>query len=115
MNAIRFVAPFAVFAFMLRNAVRDDEAFRRKVSQRAHDLEHSRRLDDSTTRRLRLALEVLPLLDRDATLGHADQRSVLPSRDHSLLAIDHRNSVSITGAKEPTTSSCPSREQMTPG
>src|SRR5207237_424162 len=56
------------------------------------------------------------LLPRFTRLLDAHDRAVLPPHRPPPLAVDHVSSrVTRSGAKEPTTSSCPSREQTTPG
>src|SRR5205085_10668422 len=63
------------------------------------------------------ALERRPALDGLPRLGHLHEHAVLVPHDVAAFAIDlaHSGSVTISGANEPTTSSCPSREQTTPG
>src|SRR5205823_117467 len=55
----------------------------------------------------------LAVLDRLARFTDRQQAPVLVPHDAAHFAIDHR--VTMTGADDPTASSCPSREQITPG
>src|SRR6266542_6444098 len=70
--------------------------------------------DDTVGNRLREENPIL--LPRLPRLLHAHDRAVLPPHRPPPLAVDHVSSrVTRSGAKESTTSSCPSREQTTPG
>ena len=116
MNAQGFFAPCTTIAFMLGDAVADDEALDVRMLDLAGNGEDTLfRHGRGSLAALGMTLEQLPFFHRHAALAHANERAVFPAHDGSTLAIDHEKRVTITGANEPTTSSCPSREQTTPG
>src|SRR6185436_14698883 len=115
-EALRLVAPRASVAFVVRHAMRDDQPLdlqecggKATAPDRERWLRHRSPKGETA--------KEIAVLDGHAALGHADERAVFPAHNAALLAVDHghRNSVIITGANEPTISSCPSREQTTPG
>ena len=68
-------------------------------------------------RRNRAAREENPILDRFAGLGGPDHGPVLVAETAPalLVSLTHQKTVRISGASDPTTTSCPSLEQTTPG
>src|SRR5438874_9360859 len=102
MQALRLFAPFDVSELMNGNSVADDEPLRvfdAKLRQR-----RLRQLDHPSQRR---GDERVAILDRLPRFAHRDRRSVLAANDATKFAIDLAHRVTITGANEPTASSCP--------
>src|SRR5258708_7555442 len=88
---------------------------RRQRKHTVHKLQNRFRRQLATRRSLeRRSDEPLPYFTSLTGLVDPDDHAVLVTHDTAALAIgSHR--VTTTGAYEPTTSSCPSREQITPG
>ena len=133
----RFFAPFEVAESMNGDAASDDETLRVSHLVEADALVRPRGVSRAVVRPAnegvcrdeigerwrrkfhRLAQrrgdECLPAFDRLACFSDVDPHPVFEPRDAPELAIDLSHRVIITGANDPTASSCPSREQITPG
>ncbi len=116
MDAARFLLPADVAVFVDCESRDDDHALR--LANRAGRFDNPRCIDVGQRDALGNGLRVKDavLLTRLPRLLDAHERPVLPPHHPPPLAVDHANPrVTMTGAYEPTTSSCPSREQTTPG
>src|SRR5687768_1441044 len=114
-NALRLIAPAPALPLVFGDALGDDQSFdaRSDVVNRTRRLDDAGRIDMQRRPSFGPARERLPVFDRYTTLGYTHDRAVLPTRNCPTFAVDHR--VTISGAEQGTTSSCPSREQITPG
>ena len=106
------LAPANAVALVFSDTMADDETLRLQSEQPLREVADIVQLRFDFTAN-RANLEDAALLDRLARFADDHHAAVLPPRDAATLAVDH--SVIITGAADPTASSCPSREQTTPG